>query len=925
MALSRGFTDEIKMLVAEAIIGAAKDELLSSVLSKIAKHFDTPVRLSASATPDALLNISANEVEAGDGAAKISPPIEDASGTFVATTINFQTGSVAGGTIKIDGAAFSLPTGTVGRFRRLCLTLLGDGTLAAKFSAEQATFGNLETAASLFSQMDGLAIGYIDLECDNVTGKYRTAGSATAIIENKAGVNRRIFRYGAGSGTGGGGDSSFKLTAVSGSTVRLKKGKWNINNKYLLISGNVTTDVPANVDIDLASILASPAATTLYWLCIDLNTMTEAALTDNGQVVMKVYQASQFVLLARDLHDINTDRFIPVGTCLTVGANWTNVVVKTIPPRFNSPLGAMINAIQTYVGTISSAAASNVLPHGLGIEPQIVLAFFNDASTGKKSALDLSSMLVTKGATNIEINTAMLTFDTSDMVEIQAFAVPKAANGFLSSNTQFKSDWFTGTGTTTVAHGLVDMDEIASYEVQEWDVTNNKRRNISRDALVVNFNATNFYLNWAGITPSATMKYRVVTGGTALPTAVPFAKRNQYLFTDIASLTPTTTAYPLDIVNDEVGPLQIMQMVASNKWQSVPVPDTVFAEKVGSQWYLRGDLSLIGGVSSGNPVKISVQTTAPMLTAYPSILKYSLLGQAAGNVGSAGQIRQFHQRSAKSFRTAESVARSWWNLLANLNDGSGNARTLTSSGSFGGTSGPFGDAALIVTNQTATAQGAFFAPAVGVARSVGALLRAADWTPASIMGLLAVYGSDKSWELYCAVNGDLVLSATTTANGGATYNLSATLPNPGFVDGSIHALDVVYDGAKMVLFVDGKRSTCEIAITDLRVPAGTVTFFIGGSPLGVINLTGHIREPYFDNAVAYSDVDIAKLAATRIDHNANLPANRQDWRFNHYAAGVAPCSDLQGIVLDKADQNSLFVDLSGCDPTDKIDAKLFDF
>ena len=67
MGLIRGYTDEIKMLVADTLIGALKEEKLNEVLARVGKHLDSPVRLYASATADEYLNIGSSLAEAGDG------------------------------------------------------------------------------------------------------------------------------------------------------------------------------------------------------------------------------------------------------------------------------------------------------------------------------------------------------------------------------------------------------------------------------------------------------------------------------------------------------------------------------------------------------------------------------------------------------------------------------------------------------------------------------------------------------------------------------------------------------------------------------------------------------------------------------------------------------------------------------------------
>ena len=204
MGLIRGFTDEIKMNADLAALGAIENELLNVTLDRIGMTSSNPVFLHASfPTEDSLLHIESSLLEIGDGGSKSVPPIDDLIPTpTVATTIDFQTGAVVGQTVTVNGGAFALPTGTVGQYRRFALVLRNTGTIDTLFSSEQTTIGALTNAGTMLATLNttiiGLPLGWVDLECDNVSGKYRTAGSATAIIENKVGTSYRVNRFGSG-------------------------------------------------------------------------------------------------------------------------------------------------------------------------------------------------------------------------------------------------------------------------------------------------------------------------------------------------------------------------------------------------------------------------------------------------------------------------------------------------------------------------------------------------------------------------------------------------------------------------------------------------------------------------------------------------------------------------------------------------------
>jgi hypothetical protein len=39
--------------------------------------------------------------------------------------------------------------------------------------------------------------------------------------------------------------------------------------------------------------------------------------------------------------------------------------------------------------------------------------------------------------------------------------------------------------------------------------------------LVLNFDGTNFYVDWSGFSPTATLQYQIIAGGSALPQSLP--------------------------------------------------------------------------------------------------------------------------------------------------------------------------------------------------------------------------------------------------------------------------------------------------------------------------------------------------------------------------------------------------------------------
>ena len=251
-------------------LGALDGELLNVTLERIGKNTLNPVLLRASfPVADALLNIEPSLVEAGDGGGKSVPPIDDViPPPTVATTINFQTGAVVGQTVTLSGAAFALPTGTVGQYRRFALVLRNTGTIDTLFSSEQASVAALPNAGAMLSTLNsatvGLPLGWVDLECDNVTGKYRTAGSATAIVEDKVGSAYRINRFGAG---GGGGASKASADAETSARIAADSTLQTNINLEATARANADSTLQANIS---AEITARQAADSSLQIELDL-------------------------------------------------------------------------------------------------------------------------------------------------------------------------------------------------------------------------------------------------------------------------------------------------------------------------------------------------------------------------------------------------------------------------------------------------------------------------------------------------------------------------------------------------------------------------------------------------------------------------------------------------------------------------------
>lgn len=323
---------------------------------------------------------------------------------------------------------------------------------------------------------------------------------------------------------GASGDASFKLQAVSTPNLTLKGGSIiDGDNEYSTYdgSGTASTDYGVDLTLNLTTILGSaPANATTYFLFIDKLTLsTEQTLTDNGRLVYAVAQAN-FVLSTTRHRD--TSRYVYIGfiRSANTGTVWsgTGSAFGTEPFRRHDGL-AQVAPTEAFVDeSITTALATNTLNHNLSGEPHGIMLTYDDGST--EIGLDPGSHLLDVTATQIKVSSLGLTFGSGQKLRVRAWRIPSQPAVAFQSR-QFASGWYQSNAVTTVPHGLSDIEDIRAYVVEEWNVSAGKYRFIDPSSLIVNFDGTNFYLNWTGLSPSATLQYRIIAGSSPLVAAVP--------------------------------------------------------------------------------------------------------------------------------------------------------------------------------------------------------------------------------------------------------------------------------------------------------------------------------------------------------------------------------------------------------------------
>lgn len=467
-ASSRTYVD-----TALTTLGTTSGTLLNTVLADIDGEINQPLRLAASTIPDSFLRIQKAILTSSDGGGRAAPAFNDIVGNYPETTINFATGAVSGGTVTKDGLTFSLPTTTIGNYRRVAFVYKPDTeVIDCTFSTEAASYGALTNAGTLFSLLDGLPIGYVDLQAYAATS-FKSPNAGTNVIANTVAGIPAIYRFGSGSGAGGAGDKSFNISNIATPTVYLKGGSLLLTDGRKLAtysgSGSSSTSFFKDITANLTTIYgAAPANSTTYWIYIDLSTLSgSTTLSDTGEVIYGVTQSNLVVSTANpSLKDAT--RYVSIGSLKSASfgnawsgtgaskSNQTKFRPNTQPTTVNPTVYRLSQAIGS-VGTVGQCAAGHILatssfPSSLGASS---FSYYNLASTvndnsGNARNLTASGAVVFTG-TNIlgSINSAA-TFSGAQYAQSNDSFFNVGVD-FTSGGWFYHSTWSTATSETLLS------------------------------------------------------------------------------------------------------------------------------------------------------------------------------------------------------------------------------------------------------------------------------------------------------------------------------------------------------------------------------------------------------------------------------------------------------------------------------------------
>jgi hypothetical protein len=185
---------------------------LTNALRAVDLELDVPLRPRANlVTPDQNLYFEDSSVTGGDGTKKTVAPVKNqVFFSLTGSSINFNPAQPVGTPAGNFNVASVTPVDT--NYYAVGFSLGADGKIQVVFSTGSATLIGLQTPAvigALFPSTNA-PIGYVYLQYLTASG-WRTAGSASAIIENG-----QIFRFGSGSGggTSGGGLGDDLITSL---------------------------------------------------------------------------------------------------------------------------------------------------------------------------------------------------------------------------------------------------------------------------------------------------------------------------------------------------------------------------------------------------------------------------------------------------------------------------------------------------------------------------------------------------------------------------------------------------------------------------------------------------------------------------------------------------------------------------------------
>jgi len=288
---------------------------------------EMPLKLSANTGADSKIKVTSNVITNLDGTETTSPPLSNTISSIVESTHDLQTGATTGSTFT--GA--TIPTTTIGNYRRAGYSLLSDGSIQVAFTNEAATEGALENAGTVLSA-DGLPIGWVDLVATGANA-FKTIGSATAIIENNVAGVSRIHRFGSGGGAGGATSDSAPRSVAGGFSLMMSNGfKTNPTAVYSQVDTTVTNATWNSATKLFAISCENLVTVTTTGTSFTLNTPVSNFTVKAGDIIYQYSTGSwRRILTIVGLSGTLDAAFsvdLAASSCMVSQALWTNDLVN---------------------------------------------------------------------------------------------------------------------------------------------------------------------------------------------------------------------------------------------------------------------------------------------------------------------------------------------------------------------------------------------------------------------------------------------------------------------------------------------------------------------------------------------------------------------------------------------------------------------
>lgn len=166
-------------------LGLVGENPLSEVLNGVEKSIERPGRLYASNPLDSKLRISPAQITRSDGSTLVIANPDVGIPSTGAAWVDFQLQTSS-------GIAVSFPATSLYYYRRFVVCFTSSNTLIGLFSDEVSNPILYPDPVTLTPSGYEL-VGYVDIECTDASGKFKTAGSVSNIIEAATLSTSRIW------------------------------------------------------------------------------------------------------------------------------------------------------------------------------------------------------------------------------------------------------------------------------------------------------------------------------------------------------------------------------------------------------------------------------------------------------------------------------------------------------------------------------------------------------------------------------------------------------------------------------------------------------------------------------------------------------------------------------------------------------------